>query len=113
MKNNAAVRILKDDREFSKNELAQLGLDSFQEIDKAMKSEGIRLIAYPSDALRKSTGSDKARMEERVQEIVSEVNKELQAYKKITMVTVADEPLPMTSTKKVKRFEVKARFDKS
>ena len=37
MKNNAAVRILKDDREFSKNELAQLGLDSFQEIDKAMK----------------------------------------------------------------------------
>ena len=83
------------------------------EIDKAMKSEGIRLIAYPSDALRKSTGSDKARMEERVQEIVSEVNKELQAYKKITMVTVADEPLPMTSTKKVKRFEVKARFDKS
>ena len=83
------------------------------EIDKAMKSEGIRLIAYPSDALRKSTGSDKAKMEERVQEIVSEVNKELQAYKKITMVTVADEPLPMTSTKKVKRFEVKARFDKS
>ena len=82
------------------------------EIDKAMKSEGIRLIAYPSDALRKRTGSDQAQIEKRVQEIAEEVNKELQSYKKITMVTVADEPLPMTSTKKVKRFEVKAKFDK-
>ena len=82
------------------------------EINAAMKTEGIRLIAYPSDSLRKQTGSDKAMISKRVQEIVDEVNKELQPYKKITMVTVSDEPLPMTSTKKVKRFEVKAKFDK-
>ena len=82
------------------------------DIDKAMKSEGIRLIAYPSDALRRSSGSDMAKIEARINEIVGEVNKELQSYKKITKVTVSDEPLPMTSTKKVKRFEVKAKFDK-
>ena len=82
------------------------------EIDPAMKSEGIRLIAYPSDSLWKSAGNDKSKIEKRVQEIVGEVNKELQSYKKITLITVSDEPLPMTSTKKVKRFEVKAKFDK-
>ena len=37
MKNNAISRILKEDREYGKNELAQMKLDSFQEIDKAMK----------------------------------------------------------------------------
>ena len=45
-----------------------------------------------------------------MEEIVEEVNKDLQSYKKITMVTVVDEPLPMTSTKKVKRFEVVRKY---
>ena len=45
-----------------------------------------------------------------LEKIVEEVNKDLQSYKKITMVTVVDEPLPMTSTKKVKRFEVVKKF---
>jgi RNA-binding protein YhbY len=36
------------------------------------------------------------------------MNKELQSYKKIERVTVVDEPFPMTSTKKVKRFLVKS-----
>ncbi len=37
MKNNAISRILKEDREFTKSELSQMKLDSFQEIDKVMK----------------------------------------------------------------------------
>ena len=41
-----------------------------------------------------------------MEEIVEEVNRDLQSYKKITMTSVVDEPLPMTSTKKIKRFEV-------
>nr|WP_321298507.1 hypothetical protein [uncultured Sphaerochaeta sp.] len=52
----------------------------------------------------------KQKVEERIQQIVSEVNKELQAYKKITRVTVVDEPLEMTSTKKVKRFVVAQKY---
>ena len=45
-----------------------------------------------------------------MEEVVESVNKGLQSYKKITMVTVVDQPLPMTSTKKVKRFEVVKMF---
>ncbi len=77
-------------------------------IDKAMKSEGIRLIAYPNEKFSKS--HSKEDVEKIVNEIVNEVNKELQSYKKITMVTIADEPLEMTSTKKVKRFVVAKKY---
>ena len=79
-------------------------------IDEAAKSEGIRAIVYPSDGCRRSCGGDAARIEARINELVTEVNRELQSYKKITKVTVSDKPLPMTSTKKVKRFEVKRLF---
>ena len=75
-------------------------------IDKAMKSEGIRAIIYPAESYAKSVNHDSRAIEEHMNEIVSEVNRDLQSYKKITKVTVADKPLPMTSTKKVKRFEV-------
>ncbi len=76
--------------------------------DKALKAEGIRAIVYPSKALR-DTG-DQKKIEETVSNIVSEVNKDLQSYKKITMVTVVDEPLEMTSTKKIKRFVVANKY---
>ena len=80
-------------------------------IDKAMKSEGIRVIIYPSKKYSDSVGGDKSIIEKHMNEIVSEVNKELQSYKKITKITVTDTPMPMTSTKKIKRFEVRAMYD--
>ena len=80
-------------------------------IDKAMKSEGIRAIIYPSEGYAKKAGHDKAEIEKHMNEIVSEVNRELQSYKKITMVTISEKPLPMTSTKKVKRFEVIKEYE--
>jgi len=64
--------------------------------DKKTKSEGIRAL--------------KQKIEERINQIVAEVNKELQSYKKITRVNVIDEPLEMTSTKKVKRFVVAQKY---
>lgn len=76
--------------------------------DKALKAEGIRAIVYPSKALR-DTG-DQKKIEETISNIISEVNKDLQSYKKITMVTVVDEPLEMTSTKKIKRFVVANKY---
>jgi len=84
-------------------------------VDKKTKSEGIRALVYPADKYRdemtKEHGDQaKQKIEERIQQIVSEVNKELQAYKKITRVTVVDEPLEMTSTKKVKRFVVAQKY---
>ncbi len=77
--------------------------------------EGIRALVYPAekyrDEMTKEHGDQaKQKVEERIQQIVSEVNKELQAYKKITRVTVVDEPLEMTSTKKVKRFVVAQKY---
>ena len=80
-------------------------------LDKAMKSEGIRVLIYPAEKYSKSAGGDKAVIEKHMNEIVEEVNKELQSYKKITRVTVVDAPMPMTSTKKIKRFEVRAQYD--
>ncbi|MGH0052842.1 MAG: AMP-dependent synthetase/ligase [Sphaerochaetaceae bacterium] len=84
-------------------------------IDKKSKSEGIRALIYPAekfrDDMQKEFGDKaKEKIEERMQQIVSEVNKELQSYKKITRVTVVDEPLEMTSTKKVKRFVVAQKY---
>ena len=70
-------------------------------LDKAMKSEGIRVLIYPAEKYSKSVGGDKAVIEKHMAEIVEEVNKELQSYKKITKITVVDAPMPMTSTKKI------------
>ncbi|MBI9095532.1 MAG: AMP-binding protein [Sphaerochaeta sp.] len=84
--------------------------------DVKTKSEGIRAIVYPSEkftsAMEKEHGKDasKAAIEGRIEAIISEVNKELQAYKKITRTTVVYEPLEMTSTKKVKRFIVEQKY---
>ena len=80
-------------------------------IDKAMKSEGIRILIYPAKKYADSVGGNKAEIEKHMNEIVAEVNRDLQSYKKITKVTVVDTPMPMTSTKKIKRFEVKAMYD--
>ena len=73
------------------------------------KSEGIAAIIYPSADCRKAHPSD---LEEHINSIVETVNRELQSYKKITKVIIAPDPLVMTSTKKVKRFEVEKIFAK-
>jgi long-chain acyl-CoA synthetase len=84
-------------------------------IDTKAKKEGIRALVYPSQAycekMEKEHGNSyRAEVEKRIQEIVSEVNKELQSYKKITKVQLVDEPFEMTSTKKVKRFVVEQKY---
>ena len=76
--------------------------------DKELKSEGIRAIIYPSKNVRETMKDDE--IQKKMEGIVSEVNKNLQAYKKITMVTVAKTPLEMTSTKKIKRFVVAKEY---
>ena len=76
--------------------------------DKELKSEGIRAVIYPSKNVRETMKDDE--IQKKMEGIVSEVNKNLQAYKKITMVTVAKTPLEMTSTKKIKRFVVAKEY---
>jgi len=84
-------------------------------IDKKMKTEGIRILIYPTPKYTESVkkthaGNYQAVIQKRMEEIVGEVNKELQGYKKISRVTVVDRPLPLTSTKKVKRFLVAQEY---
>lgn len=79
-------------------------------IDKDTKAEGIRAIVYPSDAAKKAY-HDENELKNRIDFIISEVNKELQSYKKITRLDISPIPLPMTSTKKIKRNEVMKLFD--
>ena len=75
--------------------------------NKAEKSEGIAAIIYPSAEARKNHKDD---LQTYFESIVSEVNKTLQSHKKITKTIIADEPLEMTSTKKVKRFVVSKQY---
>jgi long-chain acyl-CoA synthetase len=82
-------------------------------VDKKNKSEGIRVIIYPTEKFVESMTKDFPDQKERathiqahMQEVVDKVNKEMLPYKRITRLTIADEPLEMTSTKKIKRHVV-------
>ena len=89
------------------NEIEQCCIIPYM-INKEMKTEGMRMVIYPTEAYLKEHGMEET--SRHMEEVVESVNKDLQSYKKITMVTVVDQPLPMTSTKKVKRFEVVKMF---
>jgi long-chain acyl-CoA synthetase len=79
------------------------------EADKKMKVEGIEALVYPNqDAFKDAVGAAKPKAEivARVEAIVSEVNQRMLSYQKIEKVTVLDEPMEMTTTKKIKRNAV-------
>ena len=78
--------------------------------NKERQAEGIQMIIVPSEDYMKSVGGDKAAAEKHMNEIVAEVNRTLQQYKRVEKVTVAYEALPMTSTKKIKRKEAAALY---
>lgn len=72
-------------------------------------TEHIAALVYPEQEWVKTLGSDQAAAKvaarERIQAIVEEVNQKLLPYQKITKVTLLDEAMEMTTTKKVKRFK--------
>lgn len=69
-------------------------------LDEKMKTEGIEALLYPGDEAKSTT-------EERYQAIIDEVNHELKPYQKIARFRVLEEPMEMTTTRKIKRFAVK------
>ena len=73
--------------------------------DKKNMTEEIEALFYPAEDLR--NGKSAEEIEKRMNEITHEVNKNLQSYMRITRVRVLDNPLEMTTTKKIKRFKVK------
>jgi long-chain acyl-CoA synthetase len=78
-------------------------------IDVKMKTEGIEALIYPNqEAFKDTVGALKPKEEikRRIEEIIAEVNQRLKPYQKIERITILDEPLEMTTTKKIKRNAV-------
>jgi long-chain acyl-CoA synthetase len=46
-----------------------------------------------------------------MQSVVDKVNKEVLSYKRIVRLTIAKEPMEMTSTKKIKRHIVAKQYE--
>ncbi len=82
--------------------------------DKKMQEEDIEALVYPDLDLfaerlgTKGSDPDWDAIQERLEEIVAEVNKRLQPYQRISRVKPLSDPMEMTTTKKIKRHEVDA-----
>jgi long-chain acyl-CoA synthetase len=77
-------------------------------LDERMKTEGIEAVVYPNIDFFQEEGSDtfpREKIEQRVNEIIKAVNLELLPYKRISRIEVIEEPMEMTTTKKIKRFK--------
>ncbi len=85
------------------NEIDQICIVPFIK-NKATKSEGIKALVYPNQDWFKEVGD--AQAEKKINSIIAEVNKDSTSYKRIEKIFITKEPLPTTSTKKIKRFEV-------
>jgi long-chain acyl-CoA synthetase len=74
--------------------------------NRASLSEAIEAVIFPNlehyGELKYSKGEIKADLEK----IVTEINRKLIAYKKVTKITILDKPMAMTSTKKIQRQKV-------
>lgn len=72
---------------------------------KNSPSELIEALIFPNSEYYINTKEDQQKDLER---IISEVNQTLQGYKKIAKLTILNDPMEMTSTKKIKRNRVTA-----
>ncbi|MCR4676404.1 MAG: AMP-binding protein [Sphaerochaetaceae bacterium] len=78
-------------------------------LDAKMKTEGICVLIYPSEEYKK-TNPTKEEMQKHFEGIVEEINKELLPYKRMRKVIIINEPMEMSSTKKIKRFVVAKKY---
>ncbi|MDE6068448.1 MAG: AMP-binding protein, partial [Treponemataceae bacterium] len=77
--------------------------------NETTKSEQIEALIYPSDDLIKRLGvsrkevSGNLKIHDEIKIIVDKVNRTLQPYARISKITILNEPLEMTTTRKIKR----------
>jgi long-chain acyl-CoA synthetase len=74
-------------------------------LDKKMRSEGIEALVYPNPEFKDAEGRALSRdqMKDRIDRIIAEVNQRLLPYQRISRTAILDEPMEMTTTKKIKR----------
>ncbi len=83
-------------------------------LDEKMKTEGIEVLIYPNEeAIKKvfEKSGEKETLESTrkvFERIVDRVNREVLPYKRISKLTILDEPMEMTTTKKIKRHKLSA-----
>ena len=78
-------------------------------LDKGTKSESIEALVYTNPEFKDETGTvpSKEQMKSRIDKIISEVNQRLLPYQRIERTTILNEPMEMTTTKKIKRDKLK------
>jgi len=76
--------------------------------DKKTRTETIEALVYPNPEFRDENGKVLSReeMKDRVDKIILEVNQRLLPYQRIERATILDNPLEMTTTKKIKRSQL-------
>ena len=76
--------------------------------DKKTKSERIEALIYPNPEFKDESGMVPTTdsMQARIDKIIAEVNQRLLPYQRIERITILDEPMEMTTTKKIKRDAV-------
>ncbi|MFP4535949.1 MAG: AMP-dependent synthetase/ligase [Spirochaetaceae bacterium] len=92
------------------SEIEQIMVRGYEE-DATSRAEKIEALVYPNEEFFKTAGEEgapasKEAVTHRVREIVSEVNQRLLPYQRISRTTFLEEPLEMTTTKKIKRHAV-------
>ena len=87
------------------SQVEQILIRGFQQ-KKDVPCECIEAVIYPSKDYYKDKSSEEIRKD--IERIISEVNKDLSGYKKIDKLTILDEPMEETTTRKIKRGTVKA-----
>ena len=78
-------------------------------MDVKMKVEGIEALVYPNPEFFKTaegTLKAKAEIQKRMDGIIAEVNQRMLPYQRIERITVLDQAMEMTTTKKIKRNAV-------
>ena len=75
------------------------------ESEKEREFGGIEALVYPSPDFTDANGAalSAEQMKSRIEQIISEVNQRLLPYQRIDRTVILDEPMEMTTTKKIKR----------
>jgi long-chain acyl-CoA synthetase len=86
------------------DQVEQILIRGYQE-KKDIPSELIEAVIYPNPDYYTE---HRVPLQEDMEQVIKEVNQRVSGYKKITRLTILDEPMDMTSTKKIKRNKVTA-----
>lgn len=86
------------------DQVEQILIRGYQE-KKDIPSELIEAVIYPNPDYYTE---HRVPLQEDMERVIKEVNQRVSGYKKITRLTILDEPMDMTSTKKIKRNKVTA-----